>query len=156
MSTDFSMTRYLLCGLLLVSTYLSAAESGGSARCIGGTLAGTAGLKGRIVTTDENAFIFVAKNQTTRIPWGKINLIEYGQNVSRRVMLAWMVSPMFLLTKSRAHYVTLGFVDESGKQQAIVLRVDKGIVRSTLATLEARTGRLVEYQDADARKSRHG
>ena len=83
-------------------------------------------------------------------------MIEYGQEVSRRVVLAWVISPIFLLLKARAHFVTLGFTDETGKHQAIVLRVDKHLIRSELAALEARTGHTVQYQDAEARKFRHG
>jgi hypothetical protein len=59
---------------------------------------------------------------------------------------------VLLLSKSRKHFVTLGFVDSEGIQQALVLRVDKGDIRSMLASLEARSGRRVEYQDGEARK----
>jgi hypothetical protein len=37
-----------------------------------------------------------------------------------------------------------------------VFRVDKGDIRSVLASLEARTGRRVEYQDQEARKAGKG
>jgi len=49
----------------------------------------------------------------------------------------------------------VGYLDSEENQQALVLRVDKGDIRSLLAALEARTGRRVEYQDEEARKSRH-
>ena len=96
----------------------------------------------------------MTSSTTLRIPYSKINLIEYGQDVSRRVALAWAVSPIFLLSKAHKHFITSGYTDDEGKQQAIVLRVDKHLVRSALATLEARTGRAVSYQDENARKSR--
>ena len=89
------------------------------------------------------------------IPYQKIDTIEYGQNVSRRYAAAVLISPILLLSKSRKHYVTVGYVDSQANQQALVLRVDKGDIRSLLAALEARTGRRVEYQDEEARKSRH-
>ncbi len=44
---------------------------------------------------------------------------------------------------------------EDGKQQAMVFRVDKNSIRSTLAGLEARTGLKVQYQDEQARKARN-
>lgn len=87
-----------------------------------------------------------------RIDYGKINTIEYGQNVSRRYAEAILISPVLLLAKSRKHFVTLGYLDDAARQQALVLRVDKGDIRSFLASLEARTGRRVEYQDNEARK----
>jgi hypothetical protein len=46
----------------------------------------------------------------------------------------------------------MGYEDIEGKQQALVFRVEKGDIRSVLASLEARTGRRVEYQDDEARK----
>lgn len=142
---------------LLVTVGLAATEPGGRARCVGGTLATfQSGLKGTVRTADQNAFVFVTATSTLRIPYERIDLIEYGQDVGRRVVLAWVISPIFLLLKARAHFVTLGFTDETGKHQAIVLRVDKRLIRSALAVLEARTGRTVQYQDAEARKFRRG
>jgi hypothetical protein len=73
--------------------------------------------------------------------------------VSRRYAAALLVSPILLLSKTRKHYITLGYVDAEGKQQVLVFRVEKGDIRSVLAGLQARTGRRVEYQDDDARKA---
>jgi hypothetical protein len=151
------MTKRLLTTILLAAVTATAAESGGRVKCVGGTLpAFPAGTKGMVQTTDRNALILVTATATARIPFKKINLIEYGQDVGRRVVLAVLISPIFLLCKARAHYITLGYTDDTGRQQAIVLRVDKRWVRTALATLEARTGRAVQYMDEDARKARHG
>ena len=90
------------------------------------------------------------------VPYRRVNTLEYGQNVSRRYAAAILISPMFLLSKSRKHFVTLGYVDEDGRQQVLVLRIDKGDIRSVLTGLEAKTGRRVEYQDGEARKAGKG
>ncbi len=66
---------------------------------------------------------------------------------------ALLISPVLLLSKSRKHFVTLGYVDGDGKQQVMVIRVEKGDIRSVLAGLEARTGRRIEFQDEEARKA---
>jgi aerobic-type carbon monoxide dehydrogenase small subunit (CoxS/CutS family) len=113
-------------------------------------------MNGEILTDTPEAFVFAAPSGAVRIPYDKINLIEYGQDVSRRVVLAWVVSPMFLLMKSRKHFLTVGFEDAEGHQQALVLLLDKRAVRSTLAALEARSGRTITYLDANARKSHRG
>ncbi|MEP6961160.1 MAG: hypothetical protein ABI995_03730, partial [Acidobacteriota bacterium] len=81
------------------------------------------------------------------------NLIEYGQQVDRRLALALVISPIFLLSKSRRHFLTIGYADENGAQQAMVFRVDKNSIRAVLVALEARTGRKIEYQDPEARKA---
>lgn len=143
--------------LLLAATAGAAVQAGGAARCIGGTVPSMrTGMNGEILTGTPDAFVFVASSGTVRIPYDKINLIEYGQDVGRRVVLAWVISPIFLLLKSRKHFITVGFQDAEGQQQALVLRLDKRIVRSTLATLEARTGRTWTYQDQEARKYHRG
>ena len=91
-----------------------------------------------------------------RIAYQRINTLEYGQNVSRRYAAAILISPLLLLSKSRKHFLTVGYVDTEGRQQALVFRVEKGDIRSVLAALEARTGRRIEYQDAEARKAAKG
>jgi hypothetical protein len=90
------------------------------------------------------------------VGYDRINLLEYGQNVNRRVALAVAISPLFLLSKSRHHFLTVGYTDNDGKQQAMVFRVDKGKIRSILVALEARTGLKIQYQDDQARKAGKG
>ena len=99
--------------------------------------------------------VYSSKTQV-RIPYARINLIEYGQQVDRRLALAVVISPIFLLSKKRKHFLTVGYADESGQQQAMVFRVDKSGIRATLVSLEARTGLRVQYQDEAARKAGKG
>jgi hypothetical protein len=47
-------------------------------------------------------------------------------------------------------------MDENDKQQAAVFELGKDVVRVTLASLEARSGQKIEYQDEEARKSSKG
>ena len=67
-----------------------------------------------------------------------------------------LISPLFLLAKKRSHFVTIGFTGDDGQHQAIVLEVGKGDVRQLLVSLEAKSGRRVEYQDDEARKAGKG
>jgi hypothetical protein len=132
-----------------------AGEAGGRATYLGGTTAGLeANADGDVLTTSRDLFVFVSRTSTVSIPYSKINQIEYGQEVGRRVVLAYVVSPLFLLLKARKHFITLEYRDESNVQQTMVLRIDKFFVRPALAVLEARTGISVRYQDEDARKFR--
>jgi len=50
----------------------------------------------------------------------------------------------------------VGFQDDNGNQQAMVFRVDKNDIRTTLVSLEARTGERVQYQDDEARMAGKG
>ena len=69
------------------------------------------------------------------IPYDKVDSLEYGQNVSRRYVAAVLISPVFLLSKPRKHFVTVGYTDNEGRQQASVFRVSKGeLLRSWQAS----------------------
>jgi hypothetical protein len=100
-------------------------------------------------TGDEKMFLFDYGNGKLQIPYDRIESLEYGQKVGRRggIVSRWVI------TKKRKHFLTIGYLDENGQQQAAVLELGKDIVRLTLADLEARSGHKVEYQDEDARKS---
>jgi hypothetical protein len=136
---------------------ITAAEPGVKAQFIGGTLAGVSAKSTLHIdlTGTEALRLWSAKTEFS-VAYAKINTIEYGQNVSRRYAAAILISPLLLLSKTRKHFVTLGYMDADGQQQALVFRVDKGDIRSVLAGLEARTGRRVEYQDDEARKGGKG
>jgi 6-phosphogluconolactonase (cycloisomerase 2 family) len=82
--------------------------------------------------------------------------LEYGQKVDRRYLAAVVISPLFMLAKKRQHFLTVGFQDDDGHQQAMVFRVDKNDIRLTLVALEARTGQQVQYQDDEARMAGKG
>jgi len=136
---------------------LLAGDPGGRAQYIGGTVAALPSKsEGHINITDEEALLFRTKQASVRIPYSKINTLEYGQRVNRRYVEAILISPLLLLAKKRKHFLTVGFTDERGKQQALVFQLDKGMIRQVLVSLEAKTGRKIEYQDEDARKAGKG
>jgi hypothetical protein len=136
---------------------LSAHGSGGHAEYVGGTISQIPdGCSGTVTAVDEQYFVFYAKKASWRVPYDKINLLEYGQRVDRRYVAAALLSPLFLLAKKRAHFLTVGYSDDENRQQAMVFRVSKDDIRMMLVSLEARTGRKVEFQDDDARKAGKG
>ena len=111
---------------------------------------------GVLNTNGVDFLSFKAKKSQVQVSYAKINLLEYGQKVDRRYMAAFLLSPLFLLSKSRQHFLTVGYTDETGHQQAMVFQVSKGSVRSVLVSLEARTGLKVQFQDGEARKAGKG
>jgi hypothetical protein len=145
--------RHIL-NVLLLALAVSAAEPGFKVEFMGGTLAELKAKSGaRLDLTNADAMLFRCAGQTRSIAYPKIDTLEYGQHVSRRYAAAVFLSPVLLLSKSRQHYVTIGYMDAEGKHQALVLEFGKGDIRSALASLEARSGRRVEFQDEDARKA---
>ena len=122
-------------------------------------------IEGVLNTSDDNALIFTAgdkefKGQRVSILYASIIDLEYGQKAGRRVgaaaattILLGPIGLLTLLSKKRNHYLTVGFKDADGKDQVAVLELGKDIVRTTLPIVETRSGKKVEYQDDEARKS---
>jgi hypothetical protein len=127
---------------------------GCAALYLGGTLDSLAAESaGAILTDDPISFVFITKRAAVRVPYERVNLLEYGLQVDRRLAEAILLSPLFLLSDKKKHFLTVGYENEEGKQQALVFEVDKSAVRTVLAVLEARTGRTVRYGDGEARKA---
>jgi hypothetical protein len=144
--------RVLGLNALVIALTALAAAPGYHAQVVGGTVPGAAKSKIHFDLSSPEVMVLRGAQTETHIDYRRINTIEYGQSVSRRYAEAILISPVLLLAKSRKHFVTLGYLDDASRQQALVVRVDKGDIRSFLASLEARTGRRVEYQDNEARK----
>jgi hypothetical protein len=139
------------------SPTLQAADAGSRVEYVGGTLANLPSkAEGRVSTSDRQTLVFRARGQDLRVAYGEINLLEYGQQTGRRYIMALAISPLLLLSKTRKHFLTLAYKDGDGNQQALVFQVHKNDVRGLLASLEARTGLKVSYQDDDARKAGGG
>jgi hypothetical protein len=143
--------------IVLASAALWAGSLGGRAEYIGGTSAVFAkSAGGRLITADAATLRFETKSKSVEIRYDRIHTLEYGQKVDRRYISAILISPLFLLAKSRKHFLTVGYNDGEGRAQALIFRVEKGDVRSLLVGLEARTGRKVAFQDDEARKAGKG
>lgn len=140
-----------------VACALFADGPGAKAEYVGGTLDIFAErASGRMVTSHAEELRFSAHARTVSVPYVRIHTLEYGQKVDRRYVSALLISPMFLLAKSRKHFLTIGYDDDAGRAQALVFRVDKNGIRALLSSLEARTGRKIVYQDNEARKAGKG
>jgi hypothetical protein len=154
------LTSCVLLAVFLLELPMLAGIDGKSAMYVGGTLKVKEMTEGKSSTSDEKEFIFEYKEgkQLTKvkIAYERIDSLEYGQKAGRRLGLAIAITPLALFSKKRKHFLTLGYKDSDDKQQAAVFELGKDIVRTTLASLEARTGRKIEYQDEEARKSGKG
>lgn len=152
------MTKLILIwgGTLALALTLSASPST-HVHYVGGTLSQLpAKASGTLRVGDEDTFTFQAAGATIKVPYRDVNMLEYGQRVSRRYLEAIFISPVFLLSKRRAYFLTVGYTDSDGKQQAMIFQVSGKEIRPVLVSLEARSGKRVEYQDDEARKSGKG
>ena len=153
------MQRRVACVLVLVFCLESSAWAGlGSDKTMymGGTVPNLKEkTQGKSSLADDD-LLFAYKGGDLRIPYKQVNGLEYGQKAGRRVGMAIALSPFFLFSKKRRHYLTVSYLDAEGKQQAAVFELGQGVIQSTLATLEAKTGKKIEYQDDEARKTATG
>ena len=140
--------------LALLSTALAAVGSR-NAQYVGGTIAGLKEkAEGTLDVSAEADMLFRANKQPElRIPYAKVTELEYGQKAGRRIAVAVLISPLALFSKKRNHYLTVTYDDAHGKEQAAVFELGKDIVRTTLKVMETRSGKDIQYQDEDARKS---
>ena len=131
------------------------AQSAGQVEYVGGTVPGVKqATQGNLRTVDADYLAFLSRKFTLKVLYERVNLLEYGQELDtqRNYALA-LVSPILFLSKKRTHFLTVGYADDEGRQQAIVFRVAPRNIRPLLASLEARTGQKVQLQDNEARKT---
>jgi hypothetical protein len=142
---------------IALSPLLQAGASGARVQYVGGT--GTSFIaKSEYVVQlggDED-LVFESKGANLHVPYANVNVLEYGQKAERRIAEAIVISPLMLLSKRRTYFLTIGYTDSEGHQQAAVFRVASGDIRILLVSLEAKTGRKVEYQDDEARRGGKG
>ena len=144
----------LLLLLFVLELPLFAGLGSHKAMYVGGTIAALKeNTEGIVSAADEKVFVFEHKDGRLSIPYGEVTSLEYGQKAGRRLGLALAISPLFLFSHKRRHFLTVGYLDDSKKQQAAVLELGKDIIRPTLNALESKTGKKIEYQDDESRKS---
>ena len=68
----------------------------------------------------------------------------------------WLIAPRFDPTTHVPHEPRLRFLVLHGKEQVAVLELGKDVVRTTLAIVETRSQKTLEYQDDEARKASRG
>jgi hypothetical protein len=123
---------------------------------VGGTEKIDEGSEGSACIENEKEFVFEYAGGQLVIPYDRVNDLEYGQQAGRRVGLSIALSPLALLSKKRRHFLTIGWKDEKNEQHAAVFELGKSIIKSTISSLETKTGRKVDCQDDDARKTLGG
>lgn len=152
----------LLLLLFVLDVPLWAGLGSDKAMYVGGT-ATAVPLKteGKLSTDDPKIAFFKWDKGQWQVPYDKVSSVAYGQHAGRRVgaTIAWGVATLgimalpILLSKKRRHYLTLEYTDDSGASQAAIFELGKDAIRTTLKSLEVRTGKKVEYEDDEARKA---
>lgn len=146
-------------GILVIASVMLEAVDGKKAMYVGGTRTDIKeAAEGKFDVSSETEVAFTPDKTKTRhtLLYADVVELEYGQKAGRRVAVGLLVSPIALFSKKRKHYLTISYKTQDGKEQAVVFELGKEIVRTTLAIIEARTGKQIQYQDDEARKSGKG
>lgn len=139
------------CALIPISS--SGAVRGDEVMYVGGTLTQIPDrTEGRLNVEAADVAVFNSKKGSFSVAYDKVTSLEYGQKAGRRVGVALVVNPLFLFSKKRKHFLTIGFTDSEGQAQGAVLEIGKKHVRPVLSLLETKTGKTVEYESEEARK----
>jgi len=150
---------YYLCPNGCQLLMLGAAALFGQAKVeyIGGTASQIpVGASGAITVSDSHYFAFYSRKSNVRVAYDKVNLLEYGPDGRPKA------------GSGDHHFACISAGEEAKafshrrlyrrRRQAAGagVPVDKNDIRATLASLEARTGQRVTYQDEEARKAGRG
>jgi len=155
--------------LVFATESIALAIGSKNAAYFGGTVMAFEGasdpVEGVLDTKNSEQLVFTSvekkfRGKTFSIPYTRVVDLEYGQKAGRRVgtavattVLLGPIGLLSLLSKKRKHYLTIGFKDSTDKDQVAVIELGKDIVRATLPIVETRSGKKIEYQDEEARKS---
>ena len=81
------------------------------------------------------------------IPDDKIKSILYEKTSKPRYAEAILISPFFLFTHSKKHFLTIQYTDMDGQGKFAMIHLDKGNARDVVAAAEAETGKKVERSE---------
>lgn len=143
-----------VCLCVLVAS-LAAVDSRG-VLYVGGTIPDLKEKSEGRFTQSGEAITFTPKKKGVKpvdIAYASVAELEYGQKAGRRVAVGILISPWALFSKKRNHYLTISYKDAAGKDQAGVFELGKDVVRTTLTILETRTGKPIQFQDDEAKRS---
>lgn len=148
--------------MLLMESFVLAGLGSRKAQYVGGTTSLKENVEGVLSAGYSTMLVFAGdRGESLLIPYKKITGLAYGQHAGKHVSATnpWGVATRgveaipIIRSKMRRHYLTISFTEEHGKEEAAVFQLGKEITRSMLSSLQARTGKKVEYEDEEARKA---
>jgi len=107
-------------------------------------------VKGTLVFDPQRKnvdFLQESGSPVLSIKFDAIKNMTYEKASKPRMAEAVLISPLFLLSNSKKHYLTLQYTDESGQSKYAIIHLDKKNAREAIACAEAQTGKKVEQID---------
>jgi hypothetical protein len=111
-------------------------------------------VKGQI-SFDKDKKLVVFQDEKSQavvtIPYAKIKSMLYEKTSKPRYAKAILLSPFFLFTKSKKHFLTIQYTDDAGAGKFSVFHLDKGNARDIINSAEAETVRRSSGPKKDKR-----
>jgi hypothetical protein len=107
-------------------------------------------IKGHIIFDKDKKAIEFQNDKgemVVTIPYDKIKSMLYEKTSRPRYAEAILLSPFFLFTKTKKHFLTIQYTDDKGEGKFAMLHMDKSNARDIVNTAEADTGRKVETSE---------
>lgn len=107
-------------------------------------------VKGTLVFDPESKdvkFLQDSGSPVMTIKYEAIKGMTYEKASKPRYAEAVIISPLFLLSNSKKHYLTFQYADEAGQGKYAIVHLDKKNAREAVACAEAQIGKQVEQVD---------
>jgi hypothetical protein len=78
------------------------------------------------------------------IGFDAVKTMLYEQSAKPRYAEAVLISPLFLLSHSKKHYLTIQYTGSDGTGEYVIVQLDKKNAQGAVAAAEAATGKKVE------------
>lgn len=89
-------------------------------------------------------FVDEKGGQAFSIRYDAMKTLLYEQTSTPRYAAAVLISPLFLFSHAKKHYLTIQYTDAAGAGQFVIVHLDKKNAREAVATAESQTGKKVE------------
>jgi hypothetical protein len=78
------------------------------------------------------------------IKYDRIKSLLYERTESPRYAAALLISPLFIFSHSKKHYLTIQYADAAGSGQFVIVHLDKKNANEAVARAESEIGKTVE------------
>ena len=98
---------------------------------------------------ETKTMLFVDEKGTTlvSVPYDKIKHLLYEKTSRPRYAEAILISPLFLFSKTKKHFLTIQYTNPAGDGQFVMIHMDKSNARDIVAEAEAQTGQKVDTSE---------
>lgn len=107
-------------------------------------------IKGQVIFDKEKKAVEFQNEkgqQIVSIPYDKIKSILYEKTSRPRYAEAILISPFFLFSKTKKHFLTFQYTDEKGEGKFVMLHLDKSNAMDIVNTADADTGQKVSREE---------